>query len=350
MNHDPGPLRIAQVAPLIESVPPRAYGGTERVVSYLTEELVRLGHDVTLFASSDSRSSARLISGCDGSLRLNGHAQAGLAQHLLLLEKVSARCREFDIIHFHVDYLHFPMTRLLGAPNLTTLHGRLDGPELKPIFDEYRDMPLASISNAQRTPLAFANWAGTVYHGLPQNLLGPNGRPEGYLAFLGRISPEKGVDQAIEIARRAGRRIKIAAKIDPIDGDYYERKIEELMRQPHVEFLGEIGEAEKARFLGGAHALLFPINWPEPFGLTVIEAMACGTPTIAFNRGSVPEIIENGVTGYIVNNADEAVSALSKLEGFDRKRCRERFERRFSVQRMAEDYLALYRRLLKRPA
>jgi glycosyltransferase involved in cell wall biosynthesis len=347
MNHNGGPLRIAQVAPLIESVPPRAYGGTERVVSYLTEELVRLGHNVTLFASSDSCSSARLISGCNGSLRLGGHARGELAHHLLLLEKVSNLKQDFDIIHYHMDYLHFPITRRLGVPNLTTLHGRLDDPELQPIFGEYRDMPLASISNAQRVPLAFANWAGTVYHGLPRDLLSSRERPEDYLAFLGRISPEKGVDQAVEIARRAGRRIKIAAKIDPVDGDYFER-IKGVMSQPHVEFLGEIGEAEKSRFLGRAHALLFPINWPEPFGLTVIEAMACGTPTIAFNRGSMPEIIENGINGFIVQNAEEAVGALGRLADFDRQRCRKRFEERFTVGRMAEDYLALYRDLLKR--
>ncbi|MBI3288407.1 MAG: glycosyltransferase family 4 protein [Elusimicrobia bacterium] len=342
-------MRIAQVAPLIESVPPRAYGGTERVVSYLTEELVCLGHDVTLFASSDSRTSARLIPGCDGSLRLKDQGRGELAHHLLLLEKVSKHRRDFDIVHFHVDYLHFPMTRLMGVPSLTTLHGRLDGPELAPIYREYLDMPLVSISDAQRAPLPFANWEGTVYHGLPERLLEPDGRVEDYLAFLGRISPEKRVDRAIEIARRAGRKIKIAAKIDPADRSYFEREIAGLMEHPHVEFLGEICEAEKARFLGRAYALLFPIDWPEPFGLAVIEAMACGTPVIAFNRGSVPEIVENGVTGWVVENIDEAAAALGKLETFDRRRCRDHFERRFPARRMAEDYLALYRRVLGSP-
>ncbi|MBI3296854.1 MAG: glycosyltransferase family 4 protein [Elusimicrobia bacterium] len=337
-------MRIAQVAPLHESVPPTGYGGTERVVSYLTEELVRLGHEVTLFASSDSRTRARLVSGRMKALRLNGKTRAALPLHLVLLERVADLARDFDFIHFHLDYLPFPLARRLGVPCLSTLHGRLDYPELQPIFSEFRELPLVSISDSQRAPLAFANWAATVYHGLPPGLLTrPEGPPGEHLVFLGRISPEKRVDRAIEIARRSGRRLKIAAKIDPSERGYFKREIAGLLRQPHVDFVGEIGEAEKARFLGEAYALLHPIDWPEPFGLAIIEAMACGTPSVVFDRGSMPELVENGVTGYVVSDVDAAVEALGRLRRFDRARCRERFERRFTAGRMAEDYLSLYR-------
>lgn len=341
-------MKIAQVAPLYESVPPRFYGGTERVVSYLTDELVRQGHEVTLFASGDSRTKAELWPMCDCALRLLGRKVIDpLAYHVRMLETVAQEADAFDIVHFHVDYLHFPVSRREKIPCVTTLHGRLDIPDIHPLFQEFTEMPLVSISDAQREPMPWANWAGTVYHGLPHNLLRPQFKPGGYLAFLGRISPEKRVDRAIQIAIRAGLPIKIAAKIDAADRDYFEAKISHLLEHPLVEYIGEVGEHEKSEFLGNARALLFPINWPEPFGLVMIEAMACGTPVVAYARGSVPEIIENGKTGFLVSNIDEAVAAIARIETFDRRRCRAVFEDRFSVSRMCSDYVAVYRKVLE---
>jgi glycosyltransferase involved in cell wall biosynthesis len=340
-------MKIAQVAPLFESVPPKAYGGTERVVSYLTEELVRQGHEVTLFASGDSVTSARLISPCARSLRQDASCVDQQAHHFVMLEQIFRDLTRFDIIHFHIDYLHFPLSKRLREPHLTTLHGRLDLPDLPSLYRHYADLPLVSISNAQRRPLAWANWKGTVYHGLPEDLFTFRSRPGNYLAFLGRISPEKGVAEAIEIARQADLPLRIAAKVDPRDWKYYKEEIEGLLDHPLIEFLGEIGGREKDEFLGGALAVLFPIKWPEPFGLVMIEAMACGTPVIAFPSGSVPEVMEDGVTGYVVDNVDQAVAAVRRLDRLDRRLCRQTFERRFSDRRMAADYLKVYRRILE---
>jgi glycosyltransferase involved in cell wall biosynthesis len=345
-------MRIAQVAPLYESVPPKLYGGTERVVSYLTEELVRQGHDVTLFASGDSITQAHLVPACDRSLRLDQRCVDQLAHHLLLLERVFQRAEEFDVIHFHVDHLHFPLSRRQPYPQLTTLHGRLDIPDLIPLYEEFDDMPLVSISNAQRDPLPWANWLRTVYHGLPEDLYRPRSAPGTYLAFLGRVCPEKRVDRTIEIARRTGIPLKIAAKVDPTDQDYYESEIVPLLNDASadVEFVGEIGEAQKDEFLGGACALLFPIDWPEPFGLVMIEAMACGTPVIAFRNGSVPEVLEDGRTGFVVNGMQAAIAAVSRVREISREECRKVFEERFSVRRMAHDYVRVYERLVARAA
>jgi glycosyltransferase involved in cell wall biosynthesis len=340
-------MRIAQVAPLIESVPPPLYGGTERVVSFLTNELVRLGHDVTLFASGDSQTAARLVPVCPQALRLHGTCRDHLAPHILMLELVAARAREFDVIHFHIAQLHFPLLRRLPhARHVTTLHGRLDLAELDPLYREFADMPVVSISDAQREPLAHARWAGTVHHGLPANLLSFHPAPGSYLAFLGRISPEKRVDRAIAIATACGQRLRIAAKVDPADREYFERHIRPLLDNPLVEFIGEIGERDKDAFLGGANALLFPIDWPEPFGLVMIEALACGVPVIAFEGGSVREVIDDGVTGFVVESVDRAVEAVRRIEEIDRRACRERFERRFTATRMACDYLNVYGNLL----
>jgi glycosyltransferase involved in cell wall biosynthesis len=342
-----GFMRIAQVAPLYESVPPKQYGGTERVVSYLTEELVKQGHDVTLFASGDSQTSARLIALCPRALRTDRATVDPLARHVLLLEHVVQQADEFDVIHWHCDYLHFPLSRRLGVPQLTTLHGRLDLPDLQPIYSEFVDMPVVSISNAQRTPLPQARWLGTVHHGLPHELHAPRLSAGSYLAFLGRISPEKRVDRAISIATTLGMPIKIAAKIDKADRQYFDQQIAHLLEHPLVDYVGEIGEHEKAAFLGGAQALLFPIDWPEPFGLVMIEAMACGTPTIAYDCGSVREVIDSGVTGVIVSTLDEACRAAQSIHQLDRRRVRQGFERRFAAQRMAADYVKLYERLIE---
>src|SRR5262245_38064019 len=306
-------LRIAQVAPLYESVPPKMYGGTERVVAYLTEELVRLGHEVTLFASGDSQTSARLIAPCSRALRLDPDHRDALAQHLVMIEEVYRRADEFDLIHFHVDFLHFPASSRHRFPHVTTLQGRLDLPDLALLYETYPEMPVVSISNAQRKPLPWLNWQATVYHGLPAHLHDCQEEPEDYLAFLGRVSPEKRLDLAIEIARRAGLPLRVAAKVDSADSDYYEAVIRPKLRESDVEFLGEIGEREKRTFLGRARALLFPIDWPEPFGLVLIEAMACGTPVIAFRRGSVPEIVDHGESGFIVASVEEAVEAAQRL-------------------------------------
>jgi glycosyltransferase involved in cell wall biosynthesis len=339
-------MRIAQVAPLYESVPPKYYGGTERVVSYLTEELVRQGHDVTLFASGDSETNAHLVAACRHSLRLDKHCQNQMAHHFVMLERLSQRAAEFDIIHFHIDYLHFPLSRREQITQVTTLHGRLDICDLVPLYQEFQDMPVISISNGQREPLPWANWQATVYHGLPGDLYTFHPERGHYLAFLGRISPEKRVDRAIEIARRVGIPLKIAAKVDPVDKDYFESVISPLLSDSLVEFVGEIGDREKDEFLGNAHALLFPIDWPEPFGLVMIEAMACGTPVIAYRGGAVPEIIEQGHTGFIVHDLEGAVEAVRRVAQLSRKRCREVFEQRFTAARMAHDYVQQFERLI----
>jgi glycosyltransferase involved in cell wall biosynthesis len=338
------PLRIAQVSPLYESVPPRLYGGTERVVSYLTEELVHQGHQVTLFASGDSLTSAQLVPCSPKSLRLDPNCIDQIAHQFVTLDKVVEHVTqdEFDIVHFHIDYFHFPISRAYNIPHLTTLHGRLDLPDLLPLYDRYPEMPVVSISNDQRKPLPFANWVGNVYHGLPADRLVAGQGAGKYLAFIGRVCPEKRVDRAIEIAIRAGMPLKIAAKVDRVDREYYDTKIKPLLQQPGIEFVGEIREDQKSEFLGNASALLFPIDWPEPFGLAMIEAMACGTPTLAFRRGSVPEILTPGVTGQIVNTVDEAVSAIEEVLTMDRAAVRHGFESRFTASRMARDYVSLY--------
>jgi len=341
-------VRIAQVAPLFESVPPKLYGGTERVVSYLTEELVRLGHDVTLFASGDSVTSAHLVPACPESLRLSTTSIDHLAHHVVMLEEVFGQKDNFDIIHFHIDYLHFPLSRRENVANVTTLHGRLDIPDLQPLYQGFTDMPVVSISDAQREPLPSVNWQATVYHGLPQGQYKFHERGGNYLAFLGRISPEKGVDRAIEIASLAGVPLKIAAKVDKADEQYFESTIKPLLTNPIVEFIGEIGYPDKNAFLGNALALLFPINWPEPFGLVMIEAMACGTPVIAYPSGSVPEIIEEGRTGFLVIDLQGAARAVKKVSQLNREECRRSFEERFSATRMTKDYLTVYEKLTRR--
>jgi glycosyltransferase involved in cell wall biosynthesis len=341
-------VRIAQVSPLFESVPPKYYGGTERVVSYLTEELVRQGHEVTLYASGDSVTRARLVAPCRRSLRLDKGCVDQLAHHVLLLELVAGDAAEYDVIHYHVDYLHFPLSRRLNVPHLTTLHGRLDLPDLVPLYREFADVPLVSISDAQREPLPGANWQATVYHGLPKDLYRFRERPGHYLAFLGRISPEKRVDRAIAIARRIGMPLKIAAKVDSVDREYFEETIRPLLNGPHTEYLGEIGDGEKDEFLGGAFALIFPIDWPEPFGLVMIESLACGTPVIAYERGSVSEVLEHGVVGFVVTGLYDAVRAAERVGQIDRRRCRAVFEERFTAERMARDYVAVYQRLRDR--
>jgi glycosyltransferase involved in cell wall biosynthesis len=343
-------MRIAQVSPLYESVPPLEYGGTERVVSYLTEELVRAGHDVTLFASGDSRTSGRLVPMTDRSLRLDEASVDALAHHVLMLERVSRVAAGFDILHYHVDYLHFPFSRRLNVPHVTTLHGRLDIKDLQPLYDEFRDMPVVSISQSQRGPLPQAKWCGNVYHGLPPDLFTAGDPNHGsYLVFVGRISPEKRVDRAIEVARLTGLPIRIAAKISRTDEAYFHDEIAPLFEEPFVDFLGEVGDRDKGPLIRGARALLFPIDWQEPFGLVMIEAMACGTPVIAWDHGSVSEIIEDGVTGFIVDDIGEAVRAVARVPSLSRPRIRQEFERRFTARRMALDYLAIYERIVGRP-
>ncbi len=341
-------MRIAQIAPLFESVPPQMYGGTERIVHFLTEELVALGHEVTLYASGDSQTSAELVSICPRSLRLDESSIDNLAHHMVMLEKLSQERDRYDVIHFHIDYLHFLSSRLLGLPQLTTLHGRLDIPDLQNLFDHFGDMPVVSISDAQRLPLPQANWIGTVPHGMPLDLLEFVRDPSDYLAFVGRISPEKRVDRAIEIAKAVGLPLKIAAKISKADQAYFDEQIKPLLAHPLVEFVGEISEPQKGEFVGRARALLFPIDWPEPFGLVMIEAMACGTPVIAFRHGSVPEVMEDGVTGAIVSNLEQAIRATKSVHELDRCRIRREFERRFSARLMAERYVELYERACRR--
>jgi glycosyltransferase involved in cell wall biosynthesis len=338
-------MRIAQIAPLTEAVPPRLYGGTERVIHWLTEELVALGHDVTLFASGDSRTGARLEAGWPRALRLDGAVRDANALHLAMLERVRQRTHEFDVLHFHLDYYPFSLFARQATPFLTTLHGRLDLPELHPVFNACASAPVISISNSQRRPLPQAHWVRTVYHGLPETLLEPKPVKPSYLAFLGRIAPEKAVDRAIGIATQCGIPLKIAAKVDRVDTEYYEQRIRPLIVPPAVEYIGEIGDHEKSEFLSGAHALLATIDWPEPFGLVMIEAMACGTPVIAFNRGSVPEVVDDGLTGFIVEDDLGAIGAVQRLAELDRAKVREQFEQRFTARRMAQEYLGVYRGL-----
>jgi glycosyltransferase involved in cell wall biosynthesis len=344
-------MKIAQIAPLAESVPPRLYGGTERVVSYLTEELVRLGHEVTLFASADSTTRARLVTCAPRALRLDPGVRDVLPHLLLMLERVRQRAHEFDLLHFHVEPpLHFPLFRSLANKTLTTLHGRLDLPDLQPLFREFTDMPLVGISESQQRALPHANWVGTVHHGLAADVCPFNPAPRGrYFAFLGRASPEKGLPRAILIARAAGVRLRIAAKVDPVDQKYFRQHIAPLLGDP-IEWLGELDERDKPAFLGNASGLLFPIDWPEPFGLAMIEAMACGTPVLAWRNGSVPEIIEHGVSGFIVDSVEQAVALVPRMAQLDRAWVRARYEARFTAARMARDYLAVYRALGRRYA
>jgi len=340
-------MRIAQVAPLYESVPPKLYGGTERVVSWLTEELVAQGHEVTLFASGDSLTTANLVSACPQALRLNPNCIDQFAHHVYMLQQVVNRKDDFDLIHFHIDYQHFPVSRSEQLSQITTLHGRLDIPDLVPMYREFAEMPVVSISDAQRIPLPWVNWQGTVHHGLPENKFAPCAKSGDYLAFLGRISPEKGVDRAIEIAKRAGVPLKIAAKVDRADKEYFETRIKPLMDHPLIDFIGEISDHEKNEFLGNAWAFLFPIDWAEPFGLVMIEALACGVPVVAHPFGSVPEIIEDGVSGFLVKDVEEAVTALKRIPSIDRAMCRLQFEKRFTARRMARDYSAIYERIVR---
>ncbi len=343
-------MRIAQIAPLMESVPPRLYGGSERIVSYLTDELVRLGHRVTLFASGDSVSRANLVPCVPMALRLDANVRDIIPYYMLMLDRVRELADEFDILHFHIDQFHFPLFRPISHRTVTTLHGRQDLHDLKPLYVGFCDMPLVSISNSQRRPVPTANFVATVQHGLPVHLHKPtyDQSSAGYLAFLGRISPEKRPDRAIAIARETGIPLKIAAKVDKVDEAYFRAEIEPLLDQPGIEYIGEINEREKTQFLGEAKALLFPIDWPEPFGLSMIEAMACGTPVLAFNCGAVTEIVEHGVTGLIVDTMEQAVAALPQVLALDRRAVRRHFEERFSATRMAKDYVQVYRALLAR--
>jgi glycosyltransferase involved in cell wall biosynthesis len=339
-------MKIAQVTPLYEAVPPRLYGGTERVVAHLTDALVELGHEVTLFASAEAETKARLVAVRDQAIRLDpAPLKSDLAAHLSQLAEVRSRAAEFDVIHFHTDMIHFPFFDRWPNRTLTTLHGRLDLKDLPSVYQRWPQFPLVSISDDQRRPLPFANWAATVQHGVAAELYDYSAKSQGYLAFLGRISPEKRPDRAIAIAIATGRRLKMAAKVDPADRTYFEEQIEPLLDHPLIEFVGEIGDGEKSAFLGGAAALLFPIDWPEPFGLVMIEAMACGTPVIAYACGSVPEVVEDGVTGFIVHSDAEAVAAVDRLATLDRLAVRRRFERRFSATAMARRYLDIYARL-----
>jgi glycosyltransferase involved in cell wall biosynthesis len=341
-------MRIAQVAPLFESVPPSLYGGSERVVSWLTEELVRLGHEVTLFASGDSHTNARLVPACEKALWRDSACRETLPHHIRMLELVFRDLPRFDVLHFHCDYVHFPLVRRYGCSSVSTLHGAIHLHDLRPLLEEYHDVPLVSISHNQRQPLPDANWVGNVHHGLPLELHTFHHGSGDYLAFLGRVSPEKGLERAIEIARRSGHKLKIAAKIYDEDRPYYEHTIEPLLRNSasFVEFLGEIGGDAKDEFLGDAKALLFPVEWAEPFGLVMIEALATGTPVVAWRRGSVPEVIQDGKTGFIVSNIGEGLKAVGQLDRIDRRTCRADFEHRFTSERMAKDYLRLYEKVI----
>jgi glycosyltransferase involved in cell wall biosynthesis len=342
-------MKIAQIAPLMESIPPRLYGGSERVASYLTEELVAQGHEVTLFASGQSITAARLVRCCEQPLRLNPSVRDVIPYYMLMLDKVRSMAHEFDILHFHIDQFHFPVFHEMWRRTLTTLHGRQDLPDLHNLYRGFPEMPLVSISNAQRLPIPDANFVGTVYHGLPRDLTPTHAPKEGYLAFLGRISPEKRVDRAIAIARAVGLPLKIAAKVDRVDETYFRAEIEPLLSQPGIEYIGEIDDRHKNAFLGNARALLFPIDWPEPFGLSMIEAMACATPVLAFRNGAVAEVIDEGVTGYVVDGMDEAIGRVEAVLALDRNRVRQRFEERFSATRMAHEYLRIYERLIGAP-
>ncbi len=340
-------MRIAQVAPLYESVPPKYYGGSERVVSYLTEALVDLGHEVTLYATGDSVTNAQLRPACDRPLRQNQHCIDRLAHHLVMMEHVYQRAFEFDIIHNHNDYVPFSLARRCQTPTVTTLHGRLDIEDLKSIYQEFDDMPVISISNAQRMPLPHIHWVGNVYHGLPPHLYTYSGEQGKYLAFIGRISPEKRVDTAIEIATQVEMPLKIAAKVDKVDEQYFEIVIKPLLKHPLIDYIGEIGEGAKSDFLMNAYALLFPIDWPEPFGLAMIESLACGTPVIARRRGSVPEVIQDAVTGFVIENTTQAVEAVKKVSEISRKRCREVFEEKFTNIQMTQNYMNIYKNVLQ---
>lgn len=338
-------MRIAQVAPLFESVPPKLYGGTERVVAYLTDELVRQGHEVTLFASGDSVTAAKLQSIVPKALRLGSPLTDPTMHHILMIEKVLQEKDNFDVIHFHIDFLHFPLSRRLKIKQLTTLHGRLDLPDIAAMYGEYMDMPVISISDSQRLPLPWINWQATVNNGIPVDLMQFHPNSGGYLAFMGRIAAEKGAHTAIEIAKRAGMPLKIAAKVDKVDQEYFNALVKPLLNPPDIEYIGEITDREKSDFLGNALALLFPIDWPEPFGLAVIESLACGTPVIAFSRGSVPEILIDGQTGLIVKTIEQAVAAVERIAQVDRSKCREDFEARFTAERMADKYISSYEKI-----
>jgi glycosyltransferase involved in cell wall biosynthesis len=338
-------MRIAQVAPLFESVPPAAYGGTERIVSYLTEELVRRGHEVTLFASGDSHTAGRLVASCERSLRQDAECTFPDVFHLIELEQLYRQRSRFDVIHFHIDQLQYPLARRYGTPHVTTMHGRLDIRDLEYLYKEFPEAPVVSISDAQRRPLPWLNWRGTVYHGLPSDLFRFHEHPQDYVAFLGRVSPEKGLAPAIEIARRAGLPLKVAAKIDVADRDFFEQDIRPLLDDPLVSFMGEVGGTDKEELLGNARAVLFPIEWPEPFGLVMIESFACGTPVIAFPHGSVPEVMRDGVSGFVVDGVDEAVRALERVTELDRRACRRYFEDRFTDEKMVDGYLSIYEQL-----
>jgi len=343
-------MHIAQIAPLYETVPPKFYGGTERVVSWLTEELITLGHEVTLFASGDSVTTARLEASWPRSLRLDGSVRDPHALHMMMLERIYQRAADFDFLHFHLDYYPFSLFSRQPTPFVTTLHGRLDLPEHQPVFDTFSTIPIVSISNAQRRPFPQANWVRTVHHGLPENLLQPKPIKPTYFAFLGRIAPEKGVDRAIRIAQHCGMPFKVAAKVDSVDRGYFEEQILPMIKSARVDYIGEINDSQKSEFLSGAMAVLVPIDWPEPFGLVMIEAMACGTPVIAFNRGSVPEVIEDGLTGFIVEDINGAIGAVDRLSHLSRDKIRRRFEQRFTARRMAQDYLSVYRSMTERIA
>jgi glycosyltransferase involved in cell wall biosynthesis len=343
-------MHIAQVAPLTEAIPPKLYGGTERVVSWLTEELIALGHEVTLYASGDSITSARLEAVWPRALRLDGAVRDPNALHMQMLERVYRRSGDFDVLHFHLDYYPFSLFSRQSTPFVTTLHGRLDLPEHQPVFETFSDIPVISISNAQRRPLPQAHWVRTIHHGLPERLLMPQPAKPSYFAFLGRIAPEKGVDRAMRIAQHCGVPLKIAAKVDRVDRDYFDEQINPLIKETKSDYIGEISDKQKSEFLSGAVALLVPIDWPEPFGLVMIEAMACGTPVIAFNRGSVAEIIDDGVTGFVVEDVGGAIGAVDRLSHLSREKIRKQFEKRFTARRMAQDYLAVYRSLADRVA
>ena len=342
-------MRIAQISPLFEAVPPKLYGGTERVVSNLTEQLVAMGHDVTLFASGDSVTAATLEPVWPQAIRLDPDVKDWIAAYMRMLELIYRRADEFDVLHFHIDYFPFSLFKRQRTPFVTTLHGRLDLPEFSQVYNLFPDVPVVSISDSQRTPLPRLDWVRTVLHGIPETLLTPQPVKQEYLAFLGRISPEKGIDKAIRIAAASGMKLKVAAKIDKADQEYYDRQVKPLLAAGHVEFVGEINDAQKPAFLSGAHALLFPIDWPEPFGLVMIEAMACGTPVIAFNRGSVPEVMDDGVSGFVVESEAAAIAAVGRLGQLDRGGVRRQFERRFTARRMAEDYVELYEMLCDAP-
>ncbi|HET9845733.1 MAG TPA: glycosyltransferase family 4 protein [Nitrospira sp.] len=339
-------MKIAQVSPLWESVPPKLYGGTERIVSYITEELVRQGHDVTLFASGDSVTQAKLEAPCHQALRLNTGIFNREAPLISMMEHVFSSAEQFDVIHSHLDFLAFSLSRRSPVPVVTTLHGRLDLPELVPVFRDFSDLPLVSISNAQRRPLPWANWIRTVYHGLPSGMYRLHSEPGKYLAFLGRIAPEKCPDQAIELAKRVGMPLRIAAKVDPADRAYFERVVEPLLDHPLIEFVGEVNDRQKDDFIGNAHALVCPYDWPEPFGLVLIEAMACGTPVLAYRRGSIPEVIEHGVTGLVSDSLDEMTRQVEAIPTIDRRRCREVFDQRFTVERMVQSYVQVYEQMI----